>query len=403
MPLLSTELFDRVVKLLLPFMLTVDQRQTELSAVVLGKSYYAKIQWDGDPETFTKRLVPMLPLDDLSLVLKRLTVGEEKLAEIEAARMQLDLLSKIESSAIAHVRALLNQDNIREALVRLNDVAREFSPQHHAEAIALTAKAAKALTAEAANHQNVERPSLIQELATRILHQIATDKVENTASADDSEQLESEWRKQYVRLQTNSQPSAQAVLSCTKLSRAYPTHNFALQDVSFNLFRGEVMAVIGANASGKTTLLDLIAGARFADTGELIYPCIGNNRLNWNIIRNDVIHVDEQKHTWRGTPRENLHFASAAKYDSIDERLRIVDDYVFKFDLAQYMDTDWTRLTGGIRARLSLVRALLLKPKLLILDEPIAHTDPFWTNLYLEELYRLSKITTNLFAVIFST
>jgi hypothetical protein len=121
MALLDTELFDRVVKLLLPFMLTVDQRQTELSAVVVDKSYYAKIQWDGDPETFTKRFVPMLPLDDLSLVLKRLRVGEEKRAEIQAATIQLGLLSKIEASAIAHVRALLNQENIREADAVLED------------------------------------------------------------------------------------------------------------------------------------------------------------------------------------------------------------------------------------------------------------------------------------------
>jgi tetratricopeptide (TPR) repeat protein len=89
---LSTELFDRIVKLLLPFMGTEDDRQAELHPVVLGKPVNDIIQWKGTPKQFTVQLVRLLSHDELLLVLRRLAVGEEQRAEIVevCARIEQD-------------------------------------------------------------------------------------------------------------------------------------------------------------------------------------------------------------------------------------------------------------------------------------------------------------------------
>ena len=133
MPELHTELFDSVVGLLLPFMHTRGERRTELIPVVNATQVEKKIEWEGDPEEFTVRLVRLLSHDQLFSVLKRLKVGEEKRATRDEVAGQVDLLSKIESSGIATVGALLNRGKLREALVRLNDITQEFFPPHHPE------------------------------------------------------------------------------------------------------------------------------------------------------------------------------------------------------------------------------------------------------------------------------
>ena len=79
---LGTELFDRVVGLLLPFMGTINERQTELYPVVHGKPVSQAIQWEGPAKQFTVRLVALLPHDLLLAVLGRLVVGEGQRAEI---------------------------------------------------------------------------------------------------------------------------------------------------------------------------------------------------------------------------------------------------------------------------------------------------------------------------------
>ena len=256
------------------------------------------------------------------------------------------------------------------------------------------AKLARQITSQ----QGAEHTKRLRDLAYALSRQIEEEIGGPELPAGDLEQYNADLRRQYLKLRANV-----PVLSCNNLTKTYQNHNFSLRGITFELFPGDVMAVIGANASGKTTLLNLIAGAISADGGEITYPSISGSSSNWKLIRDEVVYVRQQENTWRGTPRDNLHFASVAKYSSIEDRLRIVEDHVFKFDLSQYIDTNWQQLTGGVRARLSLVRALLLKPKLLILDEPVSHTNSYWTNLYLEELYRLSKRTSDEFAVVLSS
>jgi hypothetical protein len=81
-PPLNVDLFDRVVRLLLPFMETEDDRQTELHPVVYGRPVSDRIQWEGAPKHFTVQLVRLLSYDELLLVLKRLSLGDEQRAEI---------------------------------------------------------------------------------------------------------------------------------------------------------------------------------------------------------------------------------------------------------------------------------------------------------------------------------
>ena len=164
-----------------------------------------------------------------------------------------------------------------------------------------------------------------------------------------------------------------------------------------------MISIIGANASGKTTLIEILSGIIRPDEGALTFPAITGENVNWVEIKNNVIYVDCYQNVWERTLLENLQYAAASTTVSPTEAKRLVDEYLFKFHLVEYGDAVWGEMTAGIRARVELVRALLLAPKLLVLDEPVAHTDPYWTLLYMEELYRLTKSTSRPMAVLFSS
>lgn len=98
MPTLSTELFDRAVRLLLPAMCTKEDRQTVLFPLPFNNA----IEWEGAPQQFTVRLVKLLSHDELLAVLARLTVGEEQRKEILDVRARIEQEWKTESGNSAY-------------------------------------------------------------------------------------------------------------------------------------------------------------------------------------------------------------------------------------------------------------------------------------------------------------
>jgi branched-chain amino acid transport system ATP-binding protein len=142
----------------------------------------------------------------------------------------------------------------------------------------------------------------------------------------------------------------------------------ALQGVSLSVDDGEVVAILGANGAGKTTALRAISGT-VRRTGELLLAGRGLPRSPEAVARAGVAHVPEGRGTFAElSVLENLRLGAYTRRDGFQEDLRRV--YSFFPVLEERSRQQAGTLSGGEQQMLALARALMLRPRLLMLDEP---------------------------------
>jgi ATP-binding cassette subfamily B protein len=154
----------------------------------------------------------------------------------------------------------------------------------------------------------------------------------------------------------------------------------ALQDVSFTLQENKILGITGATGSGKSTLISLIP--RFYDASKGAVSFAGSNVKDWSLdhLRSEIAIVPQTAVLFSGTIRENLQWG---KQDATDEdcweALAIAQDSEFVETLPKDLDTmileNGKNFSGGQRQRLTIARALIRKPKLLILDDSLSALD----------------------------
>lgn len=154
----------------------------------------------------------------------------------------------------------------------------------------------------------------------------------------------------------------------------------ALQDVSFTLQENKILGITGATGSGKSTLISLIP--RFYDASKGAVSFAGSNVKDWSLdhLRSEIAIVPQTAVLFSGTIRENLQWG---KQDATDEdcweALAIAQASEFVETLPKGLDTmileNGKNFSGGQRQRLTIARALIRKPKLLILDDSLSALD----------------------------
>lgn len=154
----------------------------------------------------------------------------------------------------------------------------------------------------------------------------------------------------------------------------------ALQDVSFTLQENKILGITGATGSGKSTLISLIP--RFYDTSKGAVSFAGSNVKDWSLdhLRSEIAIVPQTAVLFSGTIRENLQWG---KQDATDEdcweALAIAQASEFVETLPKDLDTmileNGKNFSGGQRQRLTIARALIRKPKLLIFDDSLSALD----------------------------
>lgn len=197
------------------------------------------------------------------------------------------------------------------------------------------------------------------------------------------------------------------VLECVSVGTSYRRGAFTLKNVSCAVRYGEITGVVGRNGNGKTTLFRVLTGELDAKDGVLSFPAIdgsgGGNRVNWRIVREQVAYVPQDLPVWFGSLKSNLHFEATVHGVKGQDNEREVDFIVERLDLRDDLDKRWHELSGGFKLRFSLARALVWKPKLLILDEPLANLDFITQQVVLNDLRHLTDSLRYPLAVIISS
>ncbi len=148
----------------------------------------------------------------------------------------------------------------------------------------------------------------------------------------------------------------------------------AVDDVSFEVPEGQLVALLGPSGSGKSTILRIIAGLEPADSGEV--ELTGEDATNLPVQNRGVGFVFQHYALFRHmTVRQNIAFGLEVQRLGRDEIQRRVDELLDLIQLSGYASRYPSQLSGGQKQRVALARALAPRPKLLLLDEPFGALD----------------------------
>lgn len=154
----------------------------------------------------------------------------------------------------------------------------------------------------------------------------------------------------------------------------------ALDGITFDAHVGETIAFVGPSGSGKTTLVKLLVGLYKPLSGQILYNDIPGNEVNLDELREQIGFVTQDTQLFAGTIRENLRFVAPNATD--EECLKALHQAAADSLLArapQGLDTvigeGGVKVSGGEKQRLSIARALLRKPALLVFDEATSALD----------------------------
>ena len=167
----------------------------------------------------------------------------------------------------------------------------------------------------------------------------------------------------------------------------------ALKGIDLKVEEGQIVSLIGSNGAGKTTTLKTISGLLRPTTGEILFEGKPLQKMSTiQIVRNGISQVPEGRHVFpKMTVYENLLMGAYSRTD----RLQIIEDIEHMFEffpiLKERLNQDAATLSGGEQQMLAMARALMAKPRLLLLDEPSMGLAPIIIQQIFEIIQKIHK------------
>jgi len=169
----------------------------------------------------------------------------------------------------------------------------------------------------------------------------------------------------------------------------------ALRDTHLKITRGKITTLLGPSGSGKTTLLRIIGGLETPTQGVILYDNTPLTNSNRHLLRNKITMVFQKTVLFNTTVFKNIAFGLNVRGFEKGE----IEDRVYKVlqkvRMENYADRPAKKLSGGEQQRVSLARALVINPELLLLDEPTANLDVANATM-IEEIIKDLKGTTTM-------
>lgn len=181
---------------------------------------------------------------------------------------------------------------------------------------------------------------------------------------------------------------------------AYGEGELVLKDISFEVKPGEVVALVGLSGAGKSTVVDLIPRFYDVNSGRITVDGINIRDVTLHSLRKQIGIVPQETWLFAGTLRDNIAYG---KRDATDEEIRsaayaanayFIDGMPDKFNTV--VGERGVRLSGGERQRIAIARAILMNPRLLILDEATSSLDASSEALVQEALDQLMRNRTTI-------
>jgi len=170
-------------------------------------------------------------------------------------------------------------------------------------------------------------------------------------------------------------------ISFQNVSFQYPsTSTNILENVSFNIQSGQTVAVMGATGSGKTTVFQLIPRLYDANEGQVLIDGIDVKKMNQEFLRKQIGYVPQEVLLFSGSIKENISWGKEhCAMDEIIEAAKDAQIHETIMQLPEQYDTmlgqKGINLSGGQKQRISIARALVRKPKILLLDDSTSALD----------------------------
>ncbi|WP_260956237.1 ABC transporter ATP-binding protein [Pseudomonas citri] len=186
----------------------------------------------------------------------------------------------------------------------------------------------------------------------------------------------------------HSQPLQSGALEIRGLSKAYRIEGQALpvlQCIDLSVHPGEFVSIVGTSGCGKSTLLRLIVGLENDYAGEIL---LDGKRVVGTSLERGIVFQDHRLFPWM-TLSQNIALALKNHPLSQAEKDRLVAEHIALVNLGGFENAYPHQLSGGMAQRAAIARALINKPKLLLLDEPLGALDAL-TRVHLQhELQRI--------------
>ena len=155
---------------------------------------------------------------------------------------------------------------------------------------------------------------------------------------------------------------------------------YALNDISFDVQKGQTIAFVGPSGSGKTTLVKLLVGLYSPEKGHILYNNLDSTVLDIEEVRKQIGFVTQDTQLFSGTIKENLQFVNPGASD--EQILEVLQKAACQNLLARsenginsIIGEGGIKISGGEKQRLSIARALLRNPKLIVFDEATSALD----------------------------
>lgn len=161
----------------------------------------------------------------------------------------------------------------------------------------------------------------------------------------------------------------------------------ALKDVSLKIKRGEFIALLGPSGCGKSTLLNLIAGFQQVTSGKILHS---DKSITGPDARRTVVFQDYALFGWMNL-QKNVEFGLEAKNIPPKQRTEIARDFLARVQLTGFENKFPHEVSGGMKQRAAIARAMAPDPEVLLMDEPLGALDAQTRVLLQEEISRLSS------------